>query len=102
MIQPGVQARLDQPPLIIKKKKSYHTGSLAAKDKKHHVTVDGSLSVSKNQLDSTPNNDDCLLLGSRLKIMSLNIEGIYMMKINMLQNFSRHRRLTQHSSKRPT
>lgn len=60
-----------------------HTGSVVAQDKKARVSAERSQAVSKNKLDSDTHTKN-IAIGAKLKIMSLNIEGISMQKCDYL------------------
>ena len=70
-------------------RKNYlHTGSVVAQDKKARVSAARSPAVSKNKQDFNPQNQN-ITLGTKLKIMSLNVEGISMQKCDYLSRLLR-------------
>ena len=74
------------PPNMKKHRKRNHTGSIVAQDKKDRVSPDGSPVGMINKQDSTTKDNDDLLIGSRIRILSLNIEGMSMAKCELLAN----------------
>ena len=74
-----------KPPTMKRKYKRYHTGSAVAQDNQVRVSAAGDPADSKNKRGSKVDRDS-IELGMKIRIMSLNIEGMSMPKCDYIAN----------------
>ena len=75
---------------MLHNRRRYHTGSVVAQHKKDRVPAAGSSADTTSSLSSsTSNENNHLIVGENIRILSLNVEGISMSKCEYLSKLLR-------------